>query len=110
MRAISKRLLIHNCTVNKPSTTDSWGNVTIIIATSLTKIRIDPSSSIKKDKQNNDIQLNSILFYDCKNSLPSSFTFEYEQKVVFNNKEYTVASIDYLYDRTKLHHLEVGLV
>lgn len=110
MKQIPKKLLIHNCTVNKPSTTDSWGNVTLSMSTSLTQIRIDPSSSIKKDKQNNDIQLTSMLFYDCKNSLPNSFNFEYDQKVVFNSKEYTVASIDYLYDRTKLHHLEVGLI
>ena len=110
MKQIPKKLLIHSCTITTPSTTDSWGNVTLSKSTSLTQIRIDPSSSIKKDKQNNDIQLNSMLFYDCKNSFPSSFTFEYDQKVVFNNKEYTVSSIDYLYDRTKLHHLEVGLI
>jgi len=48
-----------------------------------------------------------MMFVDCK--LSSYTAFNIDDTVSFNNKDYKIVSIDYLYT-DKLHHLEIGLI
>ena len=73
-------------------------------------VRIEPSSKVIKDKNNNEIQLAAALFFDCKNSKPKNILFEEGDIVVFNNQKHKIQLIEPLFDEKKLHHYEIGLV
>lgn len=109
MKPIPKRLLIHNAVLRKKTDEDAWGKKSTNDI-KLNYIRIDPSSKLVQDKQNKQLQLVAILFYDCKNSIPRAFNFEEGQRIIFNNVEFVITTIEYLYDERKLHHIELGLV
>lgn len=72
-------------------------------------VRIEPSSKMIKDKNNNEIQLAATFFYDCKNSKPKNILFEEGDIVVFNNQKHKIQLIEPLFDEKKLHHYEIGL-
>ena len=110
MRAIPKKLLIHSATIKGVETSDRWGNEPTSAPINLTFVRVEPSSKIVKDKQNNDLQLNAIMFFDAKNSQPNDVVFTQEQIIVFNGIEYNIQTIEPLYDDKKLHHYELGLI
>lgn len=111
MLPIPKSLLIHKATLQKSNDNSAWGTTTEDNPlTLLSCIRIDPSSSIVTTKTNKQLQLTAMLFYDCKNSLPKGQIFCEEDKITFNNKEYTIQSVAELYDEKKLHHYEIGLI
>lgn len=109
MTAIPKSMLPHSCTLETPLDEDEYGKVSYSEPVTLKNVRIDPSSSISTDKQNRELRLSAVLIYDCRNSSGTD-GFEEEQRITFEGREYTVHSIDKLYDRRKLHHYEVGLV
>ena len=73
-------------------------------------VRIEPSSKVIKDKNNNEIQLAATFFFDCKNSKPKNILFEEGDIVVFNNQKHKIQLIEPLFDKKKLHHYEIGLV
>lgn len=73
-------------------------------------VRIEPSSKVIKDKNNNEIQLAATFFFDCKNSKPKNILFEEGDIVVFNNQKHKIQLIEPLFDEKKLHHYEIGLV
>ena len=104
MTAIPKSMLPHSCTLETPLDEDGYSE-----PVTLKNVRIDPSSSVSTDKQNRELRLSAVLIYDCRNSSGTD-GFEEEQRITFEGREYTVHSIDKLYDRRKLHHYEVGLV
>lgn len=110
MRPIPKNMLIHTCSVSAVTGEDAWGNRTISEAVTLTNIRIDTAKSVVITKDNRQLQLTAVLFYDCRNSLPLDHVFEIENVVSFGGREYTVKSVEPLYDGSKLHHYEVGLM
>jgi len=103
-------MLIHSGTITGVTTTDRWGNETTTPPVDLKFIRIEPTTKIVKDKQNNEIQLSNLMFYDCKNSLPKGATFNEDTVITINGKEHTIKVIDKLYDENKLHHYELGLI
>lgn len=109
MTAIPKSMLPHSCTLETPIGEDDYGKVSYSEPVKLKNVRIDPSSSVSADKQNREQRLSAVLIYDCRNSSGAN-GFEEEQKIIFEGKEYTIHSIDKLYDRRKLHHYEVGLI
>lgn len=78
--------------------------------TELHSVRLEPSSKVIKDKNNNEIQLAATLFFDCKNSKPQNASFEEGDIVVFNNQKHKIQLIEPLFDEKKLHHYEIGLV
>lgn len=109
MKPIPKNLLIHSAQLAEISK-DEWQNETQKPLADLQHIRIEPSSKLVTDKQNRQITLSAVLFFDCKNSRPKAVEFSHGQKIVFNSMEYTVETIELLYDGKKLHHYELGLV
>lgn len=108
MRPIPKRLLIHSATLKTPNGVDAWQNTTYQDQ-AISHVRVEPCSKIVQTKDNTEVQLTSLLIYDCRNSSPAGITFEVQQKIKWNGTEYTIVSPEPLYDESKLHHWEVGL-
>lgn len=110
MRAIPKKLLIHTAQLQRTVAKDRWGEEKTISEFNLEKIRIEPSSRIVRDKNSAEVQLAATLFYDCKNSVSRDFVFKEDDIIVFNGQKLRVQLIEPLYDGSKLHHYELGLV
>lgn len=110
MRPIPKRLLIHKITVESVTSKDRWGKEITVPAHDLEYIRMEPSTKIVRGKDNVEIQLAAILFFDCHYSRPRDQKFVDGMILGFNGEKYRVATVEPLYDEGRLHHYEVGLV
>lgn len=108
MKPIPKHLLIHTAALQQPGSKNAWGDSSSD-KQELTFIRIDPCSKLISDKTQRQVQASVVLFFDCRNSRPKGTVFAEEQTVLWNDREYTVRSIEPLYDGRKLHHWEVTL-
>ena len=110
MRAIPKELLIHTVTFHTVLEKNRWGTQSLDGGTDVERVRMEPSSKIVRDKNNAEVQLAAVLFYDCRNSRPRDVVFTEDNIVTFNNQKFRVASVEPLYDNRRLHHYEIGLV
>ncbi len=50
------------------------------------------------------------LFFDCANSSPASFEFKVGQILSYCGEEFSVASVELLFDENSPHHFEITLV
>ncbi len=87
-----------------------WQNQTLQTVADLKFVRFEPLSKLVTSKDDRQITLSAVMFFDIKNSRPKNVTFYQGQKIEFNNVEYTVETIETLYDNQKLHHYELGLI
>lgn len=110
MKPIPKRLLIHSAKLMEVSTDNTWQDEETADIAQLEKIRIEPISKLVTDKDNRQITLSAVLFYDCKNSRPENQSFSQGQKVIWNGIEHVIETVEPLYDGNKLHHYELGLI
>lgn len=110
MKPIPKKLLIHSAELFDAGKDDMWQSVDYKKTADLKNIRIDPSSQLVTDKQNRQITLAAVMFFDCTNSAPHGTLFTHGQKIRWCGKEYTVETVESLYDEHKLHHYELGLI
>lgn len=110
MRPIPKKLLIHSGTIAEITKVDRWGNATVPDPVVLKYVRIEPTKTVIRDKQNNEVQLSLVLFYDCKNSLPKGVKFTKDTVITINGEEHIIKTVEKLYDGKRLHHYEIGLV
>lgn len=110
MKPIPKRLLIHSANLLKVSTDNTWQDEKTADIAQLEKIRIEPISKFITDKDNRQITLSAVLFYDCKNSRPENQSFNQGQKVIWNGIVHVIETVEPLYDGNKLHHYELGLI
>lgn len=108
-KPIPKKLLIHSVTHKTGIHKDTWGNVTYDTTTALNRVRVEPSTKRVMSKENVEVQLAAVVFYDTVNSSPST-AFNTGEVIEFNGKDYTIMAIDSLYDEKRLHHYELGLV
>lgn len=108
MKPIPKSILIHSATLTKSVIENAWGNKSGGNVTQLKNVRFEPTSKLAVTKDNKQVQLSAIMFYDIKNSTPA-VSFSVDDNISFDNSNYTITTIDKLYDRAKLHHLEIGL-
>lgn len=108
MKPIPKSLLIHSAELQEV-VEDEWQNEKVQSSTALMRVRIEPMSKLVTSSNNRTVTLSATLFYDCRNSRPAGVEFKQGQRLVFNGREYTVETIEQLYDNRGLHHLEVGL-
>lgn len=108
MACIPKSFLIHKAHLID-SQSDGW-NDEKITKTLLENVRVDYSRVRKLSKESDSTQLIGTLFYDMYHSIPKNIEFKKGQQIEFNGVNYTINSIDYLWDKTKLHHIELGLI
>ncbi len=109
MKPIPKRLLIHSAQLMEVRQ-DIWQSETLQHIADLRHIRIEPSSKLATDKQNRQIALSAVLFFDCRSSTPKRITFSHGQKIIWDGAEYRIEIIEAIYDDRRLHHYELGLV
>lgn len=107
MRPIPRSLLIHSAVLYEERE-NSWQERELVELAKLTHIRVDPASKMMITSDNRSVTLSATLFYDCRNSLPT-VEFKPGYIVEFGGRKYRVETVELLYDRQKLHHLEVGL-
>ncbi len=110
MRAIPKKLLIHSAILRTKESEDKWGKTTPSSDKKLNHVRVEPSSRHIVTKDNRQINLSATLIFDIKNSTPKKQEFCVGDRIIFDNKEYSIEYIDKLYAMKKLHHIEMGLV
>lgn len=109
MRAIPKKLLIHNLNIYEEVSTKDWDSKKLKKIGDLKRVRIEHSSKIIRDKNNAEIQLAAFIVFDCRNSLTSK-TLKEDMIIGFNYERYRVVSIESMYDESRLHHYELELV
>ncbi len=109
MMPIPKRLLIHKVLLKEPNEIDVWQDSTYTDI-HLSFVRLEPYGKVVILKDNTQRQLTSTMIYDCTHSRPQGITFMPQQKIVHRNTEYTIETVEHLYDDSKLHHIELGLV
>lgn len=74
------------------------------------RVRMEPSSKVIRNKSGAEIQLAATLFFDCRNSRPVNVSFQTDDIVIFNGQKHKVVLVEPLYDGSKLHHYELGLI
>lgn len=109
MKPIPKNLLIHSACAVELNEREGWDEPTEKKRTELLRVRIEPSSTLRISKSNQQVRLAAVLFYDCCNSRPKNFDFSDIDKIEFEGEQYNIVSIQKQYDDKKLHHVEVEL-
>lgn len=110
IKAIPKKLLIHTVTLAREGDEDRWGNTKLVDVSTLTYVRMEPSSKVVRDKSGAEIQLAATLYYDCRNSRPREIVFAVDNIIIFNGKKHRIVLVEPLYDGKKLHHYELGVI
>lgn len=110
MKPIPKMLLMHSAKLLTISTDNQWQEEQAETTEVLKKIRIEPSSKLITTKDNRQVTLSAVMFYDCKVSRPRNVSFRHGQHVLWGRIEYKIETIEPLYDGRKLHHYELGLI
>jgi len=96
--------------LHKIKSRERWGKEELDPGVELTGVRLEPSGRIVRDKNNAEVQLEAVLFYDCRNSRPRDVVLEVDDIVVFQGQKFSVQTAEPLYDGKRLHHYEMGLV
>jgi hypothetical protein len=111
-RPIPKSMLIHSATQKYGiPTDDGWGNKTWPSSRTLSRVRFEPSTKLALTKENQQVQLRAVMFFDCRNSAPLTAAFAVGDRIQqTGGEEYSIASIEPLSDNRNLHHFEIGLV
>jgi len=110
VRHIPKRLLIHTVSHKYTRTLDAFQKETFSGTRTIKYVRMDPSSSIVISKENQQIKLTSLLFYDCLNSSPRDVVFILDEVIVWNGQDFRIKVIDQIVDDHGTHHFELGLI
>lgn len=85
-----------------------WGSGELKEAIPVRYVRLDPKSKVVASSAGSQVESNATLFWDATFSTP--VTWKEESKVTWNGREMTVVGVDYYYDRSRLHHVEVRLI
>lgn len=109
MKPIPRSLLIHSVKAISYSEPDMWGKAAEQPSVDITNVRIEPSSALKVSSRNEQVQVDAVLIYDCRNSRPKGHDFSHTEKIIANGSTYKVVSVEKLFDESRLHHLEVSL-
>ncbi len=107
MKPIPRSMLIHSATLYDVRE-NPWQEQELVELAQLTHIRVEPASKMIITSDNRSVTLSATLFYDCRNSQPG-VEFKPGYIIEFDGRRYRVETVELLYDRQKLHHLEVGL-
>lgn len=110
MMPLPKSMLVHTATLYDVTTDNQWQDETLSEGVKISKIRIEPISKLVTSKDNTQITLTAVLFYDCRVSNPKNVEFKHGQTIAFNSREYKVETIEPMTEKSRLHHFEVGLI
>ncbi|MHB1152094.1 MAG: putative minor capsid protein [Eubacteriales bacterium] len=119
LKPIPARILKHSAILKKCTGTDAWEKPTYADYT-LSRVCIQPSNKTVKSKDNTDITLSGLMFYDCRLSSPRNLDLKAlknqadaaggDMLLVFGSETFTVETVETLYDDVgSYHHTEVGL-
>lgn len=109
---IPKALLPHSATHEYGvKVKDEWQNVTWPNSQTLSRIRFEPTSKLIKTKDNREVQLSALMFFDCRNSFPADAMFAIGDQIVQTNgaKYEVVGGITPIFEASKPHHYELEL-
>lgn len=120
MRPIPRCILTHNAMLRCCNGVNVWQNPEWL-ETPLNNICMQPANETRRTRDNTEVVLRSLMFVDAVRSEPVGIDFDLQQQVseangqpltlTFEGREYTVLTIEKLYDQHGvLHHWEVGLV
>lgn len=120
LRPIPSRILKHTVTLQTCTDVDAHQTPTWS-QTTLGRVCMQPSNETKKSKDNTEVVLRGVCFVDARRSFPAGIDLDALQKqsesngqpmtLLFNGNQYTILTVDTLYDDTGiLHHTELGLV
>jgi hypothetical protein len=78
----------------------------------LTRVRFEPSTKLVKTKDNNEVQLSAVMFFDCRNSGPADTTFMLGDEIerVDGSTYEIVGGTEPIFDGNRAHHFEVELL
>lgn len=108
VKPIPRRLLIHTATLSNVMA-NAFQAESLQTVSVLQHVRMEPSAKLVTTKDNRQINLAATLFFDCRNSRPSSVQFSVGQRITFAGAVYRIETVEPVYDDTRLHHYELGL-
>lgn len=109
MRPIPKRLLPHQCQIKKfkgnTGEGEEWEK-----EKALYNVKIEDKQKLRKTNDGKEVVSEALLFYDCYNSNGLIGTFNQNDIIIFNGREYKVVDFKTLYaTSSNPHHFEVSL-
>lgn len=112
-RPIPRAMLPHEATHKYGiQTDDGWGNKAHHSSQTLKFVRFEPSSKLVMTKDNNEVQLSAVMFFDCKNSTPVDAIFTAGDLLNrTGGAAYTiVGGVEPICAKNSAHHYELELV
>lgn len=108
IRPMPLAVLIHTVTYEEYQKEDRYGN-NFKKPVTLENVLVQPVSSISRTATGDQISYNSLMFFDCVNSLPSTIEFVKDSKITFNGKSMIIDKVNPIYT-FDLHHYELELI
>lgn len=119
MQSIPAQILIHSGTMTIYYAADKWNNTRTATTAPISHVRIEPYRREKHDRDQQEVTLTAMLFFDCKNSaceLPFVLPGDAynggkvkQQTISALGRVFVVKTVEPIYDDQALHHFEVGL-
>lgn len=107
---IPKKLLPHSALVYRKIGMDTDRNAVYDEGAELVHIRITTTRAVVKGAYGKEARDSLVLFFDSTNSLPQGFVPEAGMKIVFDGREYEVASVTPCYaEHNRAEHWEAVL-
>ena len=108
IRPMPRAILIHSVQYKEYVGEDRYGN-SFKEPIALKNVLIQPVSSIKRNNLGDSVSFDSLMFYDCTNSMPKNITFTKKSIITFNGDEMVVSKVNPIYT-FNLHHYELELI
>lgn len=120
LRPIPGRILKQAAVLYVCTSVDAWQNPVFQLVP-LERVVMQPVNETRRTKDNTEVLLRGLMFFDARRSTPTAYDFVAAQKVSeaaghqmrleFNGDLYTVQTIETLYDDEGFyHHAEIGLI
>ena len=109
MRCIPRELLIHTAEIKSVLSEDCFGVKEFSDSVNLKYIRIDREQADIRTGHAVSNDGNALLIYDAVTSVPRNFDFSTGQVVSFDGVDFVIKTVKRLYDKNRLHHIEVLL-
>lgn len=119
MQSIPAQILIHSGTMTIYYAPDKWGGTPTATTAPISRVRIEPYRRETHDRDQQEVTLTAMLFFDCKNSaceLPFVLPGDAynggkvkQETISALGRVFVVKTVEPIYDDQALHHFEVGL-